>query len=204
MEKRMEEKTNEVKTDVLVDDLKYKATVPCNNSVMLEAKKKQRKIYGIMCLVCAIPFVIMTIASAVGENSSVTIVALFACFVLLCVGCSVFFFCTAKASKKDEVRSITYSFHEDYLEVNQDDSNKKSHKTLTKCLYRSYKNKQYVSKVFEFPNRFEFRIFTGTYNGAPQYKKYVLPKDILKSEEIESFKEFLKKNLDKDYVIKQK
>ena len=72
------------------------------------------------------------------------------------------------------------------------------------CLYRSYKNKQYISKIIEYPNRLFIKVFTGTYNGAPQYDRYALPFDVLKSEEVQPLKEFLKVELGNSYVIKQK
>ena len=107
-----------------------------------------------------------------------------------------------KANSKDDNKSISYTFYNDYLEVYKDDANKQSHKSLSRCLYRSYQNKQFVYKVVEDKDKFEIKIYTGTYNMVPQYKKYVVPKELIK-EEMESFKEFLKQNLGKDYIIKQ-
>ena len=183
--------------------VKHRFVVPYNNSSMLKAMKKQKITYGILTLICAAFFAILAGFAATSKNSSIGVVIVFMAFVVGCVGCSLFFFLTNKPNPKNENKSLTYEFYNDFLFVNQDDENKQTHKNLTKCLYRKYQNKQYVSKVIESGELFEIKIFTGTYNGIPQYKKHFVPKDVIKSEEMETFKQFLKQILKHDYVVKK-
>ena len=81
--------------------------------------------------------------------------------------------------------------------------NKQLFKIEKVCVYRQYKNKQYVAKVFEVEEGFILKIYTGTYNFVPQYKDYQLPKTSFEDVElIEIFKKYMSQTFGKDYIVK--
>ena len=67
-----------------------------------------------------------------------------------------------------------------------------------------WNNKQYVSKVVESSTKFDIAVYTGTYNGVPQYAKYIIPKDVIKPEAMDIFVEFLKQRIEDAYIVTNK
>ena len=184
------------------NNVKFSFVVPYNNNYMVAERKKQKIITGSLVILCAIFFIVFTILSATSKNSLAVVTAIFGVMAALAVAYAMFCFCTIKPNVKNDNKSIVFVFYENSLLVYQEDSNAKTQKKLTFCLYRKAQNKQFVSKIVESNNKFEFKIYIGSYNFIPQYKKYVMPKDLVK-ENLAELKEFLKQNLGSDYLIKQ-
>lgn len=185
------------------NEIKYSILVPLSNPIMVSERKKQGVLYGVVLFLCSLFMGVFTVMSAISENSSVAVVVIFALAAAACIACGIYFLCKNKSSDKENAKSYTFNFYNVYLEINQDDSNKKTSKNLTRCLYGIYKDKQYISKIIEDKDKFEIKIYTGTYNLVPQYKKFTLPKDVVNSTELEEFKQFLKKSVGNNYFIKQ-
>ena len=181
----------------------YNVAVPFNNPVMVAARKKQKKYYAILLFICSAIFGFFAIMAATSSQPSVAAAIIFGLSAGGCIGYGVYCIMSGKVNSKNDGNSVEYAFYNDYLQIIQKDANKNKNKTLSTCLYRSFQNKQYVATIVEDNEKFEFKIYIGTYNMMPQYKKYVVPKDVLK-ESLESFTEFFKQKLGTDYVIKQK
>ena len=49
---------------------------------------------------------------------------------------------------------------------------------------------------------FTVKVYTGTINMVPQYKKYNIPKDVFEADKLELFIGFLKQQIGKNYLIK--
>ena len=183
--------------------VKYGIKVPYNNAVMVKARKKLKMFAGIMLMLCTLVFIGMAVMAYLGNNSSLVVVGVFAGGAVVALGCGLYFFLTIKPNAKDDGKVVLYSFYNDFLVVDQDDESKQKSRNLSRCLYRSYKNKQYVSKIIETNDMFEIKIYAGTYNGIPQYKKHFVPKELVGENQLEEFKTFLKQAVGKDYLIKQ-
>ena len=169
--------------------LKYSFVAKQSNPVLLEFRKKTNRLFGVLLLVCAAIFGLFAILCATSNNPSLWVCLIFGGFVAVCVGCAIYFFLTAKPTEKDENKIMCYEFYEYSVSINRENLIKNTNKNLVKCLYSDYKDRQYISKLFEFNDRFEIRVFTGTYNGVPQYKKFVLPKDVIGEEKMGEFKD---------------
>ena len=184
-----------------VEVLKCSARVPYNNEVMVAARKKQKKGAAILTLICAAIFVALAVMCGMGNNPSIAAIGIFAGFAALCVATSLYFLLTTKPNVKNDSKAIVFNFYNEFLEIIETNETTQKAKNLTKCLYRSYKNKQYVSKIIETGAMLEFKIFTGTYNGIPQYKVFFLPKNVLGAQ-TEEVKTFLKQWVGNDYKVK--
>ena len=181
----------------------FKVIVPYNNPTMVEGRKKQKKLAGIVLTIVGIIFGIFAIMASIGADS-IALGLFFGAFVVFALASAAYQFLTIKPNSKNDNKIVSFLFFEDGLEINQENLDKKSSKNLTRCLYRSYKNKQFVNKILEDETKFDISVYTGTYNMVPQYKGYTLPKDAINSEDIQAFIDFLKQRLLNDYVIKQK
>lgn len=184
----------------------FEVDVPYNNELMVKERKKNRRRSSIAVFAIAAIFVLLAILCLTTSNPSRAGAVFCGVGALVCVVIGIILFFTTKPNTKLDGRVIKYVFTENGLFIHQDNSaNEKKNRTLEACLYRNAGGKQYISKVFEFNEKFQIRIFTGTYNGAPQYSFHVIPKDMLKSEdEMTAFVTFLKYKLSKDYVVKIK
>lgn len=176
--------------------------VPYNNELMVADRKKSKITMGILFLVA------FAFCAGVGIwgfiDGSITIALVFVLIAAGMLGLVIYSFCTIKASAKDENILINYSFYEEYLQIRQDNSASNGKvKMLENCVYRPFKNKQYVAKVFEFADKIQLKIYTGTTNGAPNYHTHIIPKVVFKTEEeLTSFTTFLKDKFGGDYVVK--
>ena len=183
--------------------IKFEVKVPYNHELLLNSRKKAKMWAGISLIVVAIFFIVLTIFSA--RSTTPTAAIIFVVFDVLAVGGAVFFLIPTKAKAKDENRSVRYQFYEDIIQIFNNDETKSKDKLQHSFLYRPFKDKQYLNRVTESELSFELSIFTGTYNGAPQYSKHVIPKDSFSSEaEMQEFKTFLEEKLGNAYRLKLK
>ena len=147
----------------------------------------------------------MAIWGVISKSTDIWVPIVFGVFGLIGLACALRCFFTLKPRQKDDDKTVSFIFYEYGLQVRQKNgvADAKT-KKLEYCLYRRNLNKQFVANVAEKEDRFVFKIFTGTYNGAPQYAVRSLPKSVLKEEELPLFIEFLKEKLEKDYKVKIK
>ena len=183
------------------NELKYNINVPYNHPSAVKSRKKMKIFASVMMFIVAPLWTAMAIGAFTGNNSSVAVAVLFIAMAVLCLICGIYFVYSIKPLKRDENRSIEFKFLDVSLEINQLKPNKK--KTLTICLYQKYKNKQYVSQVVEYGDRFDVKIYTGTYNGIPRIAGYALPKDLV-GENLDKFTAFLKERMGANYIVKNK
>lgn len=182
--------------------IRYSYTVKNNHPVVLQTKKKTNIIAGILCLFATLVFVAITCMAVINNNPSAVAIAIFACFSAFALICAIYFFVTIKETAKDRARSRDLIFYEHSFALVEHDEIKNKDKNLSKCLYARHANKQYIAKFTETNDKFEIKILTGTYNGMPQYKKFVLPKDLIPVAKAEEFKSFMQAKVGNNYQIK--
>jgi hypothetical protein len=188
-----------------VENPRFEFDVPYNNEALVASRKKQKTIAGVAMFAAALIFVVIAILAATTGQSSTTASMIFGVFAAIGILSGVWFLFSARVKPEDENKVLKLVFYEDYLQIFQI-NNLAGGKTkeLCSCLYRSQAFKQYVSKIIEQQNRFEIKVYTGTYNGVPQYKVHVLPKNIfIGDEQMDSFKMFAMQKVQKDFVVKQ-
>ena len=190
----------------VLEQKKFDIKVPYNHEVIVAERKKQKRASIILISVCTVFFILFAIFSGLSKNSAPWVPALFGGFAVFSLICIIFILFTLKPNFKNDNKKLCFEFYEDYLKVYQDNAREDGKvKMLENCLYRPYQNKQYVSKVVEYENRFQIKIYTGSYNFVPQYKNHDIPKAIFETaEEQDAFKNFLQEKVDKDYSIKTK
>lgn len=182
--------------------IRYDFKVNNNHPTLLKSKKKARILSGSMSLFAALFFVAITCLAVTNNNPSTFAIIMLGGLVAFALICAIYFFATMKETAKDRSRSRDLIFYEhSFALVEHDESNNKD-KSLSKCLYVRHANKQYISKFIEKNDMFEIKILTGTYNGMPQYKKFILPKDVISVEKAEEFKTFIKTKVGNNYQIK--
>lgn len=184
---------------------KFEFDVPYNNELLVKQRKKAKITTGVVLMVAFVMFLFMTIGSATGTNSAPWVVVLFVGFDLACLIPAIFFFLNTKPKAKDDNKTVKYFFYEDLLQIKREDGTENGKvRVLESCLYRKYSGKQYVAKTFEFEDKFQVQIFTGTTNGVPQYSHHIIPKSVFVSDEqLNEFREFVKFRLEKDFVVKE-
>lgn len=182
------------------DEVKFNLNVPYNHPVSVQSRKKSYILGGVMMTIVAAAWAIVAVVAGMSESGSIGIALGFVAFSVLCLACGIYFFCIIKPLKRNDNKITNIYFYENYLDVKQTKETKQ--KTLTTCLYRPYKNKQYVSRIIELYNKIDVKVYTGTYNGAPKYALYTIPKDLLTEEQLNEFILFLKDRVGADYVVK--
>lgn len=181
----------------------FEIFVPYNNEIMTASRKKARKGLGIGLMVSSLFFVALSILASTGKKPSTFAIVLFGVIAVICVGVGVTLLFLKPSNPKNDGKNIKYRFYKDYLNINQDTNlEKKKSKVLSACLYRPYKNKQYVWKIYEYKDRIQLAIYTGTYNGFPQYSHQIIPKSVLSPEELNALILFLKAKIGEDYLEK--
>lgn len=180
-----------------------KISVPYNNEIIANSRRKARKGGGIGLMLSSLIFVALTVLAAIGKDPAVWAIVLFAVFAAACIVTGIVLLCLKPTSAKNDGKNIKYSFYKDYLHIDQDTNLQKGKsKTLSACLYRQYKNKQYVWKIYEYNNYLQFSIYTGTYNGFPQYSHQIIPKSVMPPEVLNALIKFLKAKVGEDYIVK--
>lgn len=183
------------------NELRYDINVPYNHPSAVKSRKKMKVFASVMLFMIAPIWIFVAIMSLTGNNPSTIAAIIFFVMAVICLVAGIYFVYSIKPLKKDEGKSIEFKFYDFSLEINQVKPNKQ--KSLTKCLYGEYKNKQYVSKVIEFNDRIDIKVYTGTYNGVPQIVGHTVPKDVI-GDKVEEFKNFLKEKMLEDYIVKNK
>lgn len=182
---------------------RFKLSVSCDHPMIAKAKRKGKIVNGTICLVGALFFIILGVLSnTTSNNPSLAILLVFLGLAAFAVISAIYFFATMRITDKDKARVFEYIFADDVFVVNQFDSLTNRTKNLTTCLYAAYKNKQYISQITENQDVFEFKVYTGTVNMVPQYKKYNIPKDVMQTETLDALKNFLKEKSAKNYAKK--
>ena len=182
----------------------FEMTVPYNNEVLVADRKKTKLTGGIFLVVTALIMLALAIGCAVSGGETWEIL-LFAIFTVLLLTGAIAMFCTIKPSKRNENKVFKFLFHDDGLQVVQQNGlTDPKARMIENCLYRRYQNKQFVASITEKDDRIIISIYTGTINGAPQYKKHSIPKSILSDEELTNLIDFLKEKVGSDYKVKIK
>ena len=182
----------------------YAVTVPYNNPILVAARKKSRLAVGIVCLIGALVDAAIAIGAwLTNEDNDMTII-----FIMMAVlgvaflAGAIWNFTHLKASDRDNNKDVKLDFFAESLKVVRNDQGTGKNKSLENCLYRPYKSKQYVAKIYDYENRLEIKVRTGSYNGATTYSVQILPKDVLAAEQVSALLAFLQEKLGKDYVRK--
>lgn len=188
------------------DQPQFSINVPLNNEIFLKERKKSGIKLGIISLFAPLLFAGLFIWSLISGDTNIVISIIFAILAIVLIWPVIFLFRLGKNKPKNDNLLYKFEFFEEGLSVSRnfakDPEVFKNEKT---CLYHESKNLQYICKVFEYSDRFTFKILTGTYNMSPQYDFQILPKDVFKDEkESKIFKEFLQKTFEKDLIIKNK
>lgn len=182
----------------------YSVTVPYNNSFLVAARKKSHIAGGLICLVAALAMAALAIASVItadGGDMTIWVIILAVLGVVMLAG-AVYNFLHLKPSDRDNNKDVVLQFFDYGMSVVRNNQTTGKNKSLERCLYRSAHNKQYVAKIYDYENRLEFKIRTGSYNGAPQYSVQILPKDVLDAAQSSALLAFLQEQVGKDYVRK--
>jgi len=177
--------------------------VKLTHPTILAAKKKYKVFNGTFCLIAGLLFAALGVVSyTTSNNPSLPVMLIFMGFGLFGVISAIYFFATIKPKENDKNLSCEYRFTEIGLIVNQNNEFTNKSKNLTNCLYVSYQNKQFISQIIESNSNLLIKVYTGTVNMVPQYKKYNLPKDVVGVENIENLRTFLIQQIGKNYIIK--
>ena len=182
--------------------IRYSYTVKNNHPAVLQTKKKAKILNATLCLICSAIFGCFLGLASLQNNPQTVAIVILACFTAFALICAIYFYATIKESQKDRTRSRDLIFYEHSFALVEHDEIKNKDKNLSKCLYARHANKQYIAKFTETKDKFEIKILTGTYNGMPQYKKFVLPKDLIPVEKAEEFKSFMQAKVGNNYQIK--
>ena len=184
------------------DGVVFSFNVAKDNPIMIDSKKKSKVLNGVLCLLATIFFVSFLILSQTSNNPSMAVAGVFGCFAAFALICTIYFFATMNGTAKDKNKSLEFILAEEMFVVVENDNVKKTKRYLSKCLYSKYANKQYIAKVIESSDRFDIKIYTGSYNLIPQYKKCTLPKNVIGDERLETFREFFKQKVGTNYITK--
>lgn len=179
----------------------FEIVVPYNHEMFVAERRKSKIIGGTICLVLAVGFAVAAFVLALlGGISGESI--LFAVFAILLFIPSMCALCTLKPNSKNDNKKLSFYFGEDGLAVVQTKGEGKE-RVLQNCLYREFQDKQYVSKVFEYEEKFQLQIYTGTTNGVSQHSYESIPKSIFESDtQLEEFKTFIQEKVGRDYISK--
>lgn len=188
-----------------MENVLFNFSVPFNHESILRGKKKLGRVIAILSLIYGVLFSSLT-AYLITIQENIVVIAIFAVISLIGLVSAVVCFQSGKYNPKHKNRFYKYDFLEDGFIVSQNSNkNIETYKAELACLYRPYKDKQYIAKVFESNDDLIFRVRVGSYNFSPTYKEFILPKDLLtNTEQDNQFIPTLKEIFGKDYVIKNK
>lgn len=182
----------------------FSVTVPYNHPVLAKTRKTAHITTGILCIVGALLVGAVALGALLSDDSgNMTILAIImAAIGVFMLGGAVYNFMHLKPSDRDNSKDVQLQFMAEGMHVVRNDQVTGKNKSLENCLYRPYANKQYVAKIYDYENRLEIKIRTGSYNGAPQYSLQVMPKDVLDAAQASALLSFLQEKLGKHYVRK--
>lgn len=185
-----------------LDNIKFKMTIPYNNQILVKSRKKTKInlsiIFFLFALFCGTFLTVVLISKDAKEMLPYMVI--FAISGMVCLGVAIYSLATMKARDKDKDKSIEYTFYENHFEIKQQGGKKT--KYLKNCLYKKYKDKQYIKKLVERVDRLEMVILAGYLNLVPQYEKFIIPIPKKASEKVDNFKSFLKEKVTK-YIVKK-
>jgi hypothetical protein len=180
---------------------KFEANYNCGELVTL--RKKRGKL-GWYLVVFGAVFIIPAILLGMSDNSTkMAGVLMFLLFAVTIAGTGLYFVTYNKANPKNDTKTMIFTFFDYYIHFRINNELKNKVKDLSQCLYRPYKNKQYIAKVIKSADFISFKIYTGTYNGAPQYARYDIPISCIGTS-LSEFEDFIKEQVGNDYKIKTK
>lgn len=180
-----------------LDNVKFKMTIPYNNQVLLKHRKRTKILFAVMLLACALLWGFFLTMSLIAK--SVIAIVVFSTFAIICLGVAIYSLATIKERDKDKAKSVQYIFCENHLEIVQQGWEKNI--CLKMCLYRRYKDNQYIKKLVEREDRLEIFVITGFTDFLPHYQKFVIPVPKKENEKVDNFKSFLKEKVTK-YIVK--
>lgn len=182
------------------NDILFNFEVPYNNETFFKYRKKANKKSLIGNIIAFLLFSFM-FAISITLNiemwvkiSSLIAPGIFAILIVSNIRDCIY-------SPKNNNILVKYYFTKNGLKISKNSrKNENEFKITTACLYRSYKNAQYITKVYENADSFTFKICVGSYNLIPQYNQEILPKDVFKSkEQLNLFTDFIKEMFKKDF-----
>ena len=103
--------------------------------------------------------------------------------------------------KKPINNMFRFQFFEDWGRICKENLASKISKELCDFVYPEQKGKKYLHHTIETALAFELYLYWGEFNGYPQLKKYVVPRDIFKTnDDALTFKIFLDSKA--EFIIK--
>lgn len=178
----------------------FEYAVPYNHPVQVSVRAKTKTLVGIILIITGGFFVLLGVLAMSPTPDTVAIAILWGAAVLFSI-VGILFLCFRNPAQKNDNKNLNFIFYDCSMSIISE-AGFGRHKV---CLYNQYKNKQYVKSITEMCNVFLFKILTGTMNGAPQYQKYYLPKDIVENKgDGEALREFLFAQKQHFYTVKEK
>ncbi len=186
-------------------EAKFNFEIPYNHEVLVAERKKIKISSSIVLLIAAAVLAVLGLCAFGSDSSDAVVLYVFFGMAGLSAACAALCLLNIKPKAKYNDRMIKMVFYDDFMKVTQDNGAVGGKvKNLENCLYRKYKNKQYVRYVMEYNDKIVLRILTGTYNGAPTYSNQSIPKAIFGAGEEENFKAFMQERVGNDYKVKIK
>lgn len=176
---------------------KFDLVVPCGHKLIFKETGKLNLILTIIFFVMAIVFVIPTIFAI--KNKNIISAAFFLSFAIIALVLGVLFL--IQTLKKPINNMFRFQFFEDWGRICKENLANKTSKELCDFLYSEQNGKKYLHHTIETALSFELCLYWGEINGYPQFKKYVVPKDIFKTnDDALAFKIFLDSKA--EFIIK--
>jgi hypothetical protein len=183
---------------------KFSYSFPYNHALLAASRARRGKWLGIAMSVAAAAFILFTIFLIPSSNETAVFGRiLMLTLAVVCLLVAVMSFMMIKPKEKHKNRVLLFDFYEYHVEIAWKDESINKGKALGAVLYRAYKDKQYVAKVFLAADRLILKIMTGTYNAIPQYAHHTIPLDVIPQNELAPLKDFLTETFGKDLAIKE-
>jgi hypothetical protein len=174
------------------------------NCEELVNKRKNNGKKGWYIVALGLVFIIPAILIGLSDNpTKIAGVLLFLIFAASITGLGVYMVTYNKENPKNNAKTMVFTFFEDHIHFRINNDAKNKVKNLSRCLYRPYKDLQYINSVTRTHDFITFKIYTGTYNMVPQFSKHDLPISCIGSA-LNEFEDFIKDRIGTDYKIKEK
>jgi hypothetical protein len=193
--------TQKEQQDTVPDKEFFRFETNYNCKELVNQRKKNEKM-GWFFVAFGMLFIIPTVLIGMSYNPTKSAVVILFLVTATIMGSGLYLVIYNKENPKNNSKTMVFTFFENYTHFRINNEAKNKVKDLSKCLYRSYKNLQYVYSVTRTPDFISFKILTGTYNMAPQFAKYDIPISCIGSD-LNEFEDFIKERLGTDYKIKK-
>ncbi len=175
----------------------FNIVVPFDHKIISKDTGKRNLMLTTIFFVFALVY-IMFLIYAIKIKLTISIV-FFLAFTVINLALGVIFLIQTLKKSTNEV--LKYQFYKPECVIFKE--NLANHKSKVVCsfLYFENKGKKHLFRTIETALAFELHLYCGEINGYPQFKKYVIPKDVFKtSEDMLAFKSFLNSKV--EFIVK--